>query len=407
MELLTVSGLNLYVKNLLEADVHLRSFYLRGEISNLTDHYRSGHIYLTLKDEKAAVKAVMFAGSARYLKFRPQDGMKVIVRGRVSLYEVTGSYQLYIEDMQPDGVGALNLAFEQLKRKLAAEGLFDASRKRPLPAFPKRIGVITSPTGAAVQDICRVLGRRYPVGELILCPVTVQGEKAAAELTEAVRRMNRVRCADVIIIGRGGGSLEDLWPFNDEGLARAVAASEIPVISAVGHETDFTICDFVADVRASTPSAGAELAAPEMSTMLSALQYERRRMIELMQERLQQEARRLAQLRHARVLRSPMEMIHLRRMRLDTLYSGMKSAYVSALAQQKHRFASSAAKLDALSPLKVLSRGYAIVRAEDGVVSSVKRVRPQQSVQVTLRDGELSCLVCETKEDTHEKETGL
>ncbi|MBR2176905.1 MAG: exodeoxyribonuclease VII large subunit, partial [Clostridia bacterium] len=231
MALLTVSQLNFYIKSILDEDEKLRAVYLRAEISNYTDHYRTGHLYMSLKDEKSAVKAVMFAGNASRLKFRPEDGMKVLVRGYVSVYSVSGQYQFYIEDMQPEGIGALSLAFEQLKKKLAAEGLFAEEHKKPLPLFPKRIGVITSPTGAAVQDICRILGRRYPIGEIVICPVLVQGENAAAQLTAAVRKFNRLQCADVIIIGRGGGSAEDLWAFNDEALARAVYESEIPVVS--------------------------------------------------------------------------------------------------------------------------------------------------------------------------------
>ena len=251
---LTVSGLNMYVRMLLESDKNLKGLWLQGEISNLTLHRGSGHIYMTLKDEKAAIKAVMFANSARTLKFRPEEGMKVLVCGRVSLYDASGSYQLYVDSMQPYGDGALSLAFEQLKRKLRQEGLFDEQHKKPLPAFPMRIGVITSPTGAALQDILRILKRRYPIAEVVLCPVLVQGENAAAQLTRAVRYFSRNKLADVIIIGRGGGSAEDLWAFNDEKLARAVYECEVPIVSAVGHETDFTICDFVSDVRASTPS---------------------------------------------------------------------------------------------------------------------------------------------------------
>ena len=281
-ELLTVSGLNMYVRMMLESDVHLKRIRLRGELSNLTDHYRSGHIYMTLKDERSAVKAVMFAGSAKGLRFRPQDGMKVVIEGRVTLYEVTGSYQLIIDEMMPEGIGELTVAFEQLKAKLQKEGLFDTEHKKMLPLYPKRIGVITSPTGAAVQDILPILKRRYPIGEIVFQPVTVQGENAAPELTAAIKDFDRYGLADVIIIGRGGGSIEDLWAFNDEGLARAIYDCRIPVVSAVGHETDFTICDFVSDVRASTPSAGAELVSPEMEAMESNLLYSRQKLLAAM-----------------------------------------------------------------------------------------------------------------------------
>ena len=263
MNVLSVSQITGYLKSLLEGDPNLNPVFISGEISNFTDHYRSGHLYFSLKDEKAVLKAVMFSSSARRLRFRPSDGMKVLCRGRISLYEASGQYQLYVDDMQPDGLGTLNLAYEQLKTRLEKEGLFDAARKRPIPRYPRRVGVITSPTGAAVRDICQILGRRWPMAEIVFCPVLVQGEEAAPQLVEALARMNRVDGVDTIIIGRGGGSLEDLWAFNEESVARAVAASKIPVISAVGHETDFTICDFVADLRAPTPSAAAELAVPD------------------------------------------------------------------------------------------------------------------------------------------------
>ncbi|MCH5303946.1 MAG: exodeoxyribonuclease VII large subunit, partial [Ruminococcus sp.] len=267
--IITVSQLNYYVKSLLDNDPHLTNVFLTGEISNLTDHYRSGHIYFSLKDKNAVVRAVMFAGNARNLKFKPEEGMKVIVLCRVSLYEATGGYQIYVEDMQPDGIGALTLAFEQLKKKLEEKGIFSAENKKPIPKFPKTVGVITSPTGAAVQDIRNILTRRFPSVDIVLCPVLVQGTGAPAQLINAVNLFNEYDLADVIIIGRGGGSIEDLWAFNDENLAYSIYASNIPVISAVGHETDFTICDFVSDLRAPTPSAAAELAVPDREELLS------------------------------------------------------------------------------------------------------------------------------------------
>lgn len=399
--IITVSSLNLFVKTLLESEERLKNIWLRGEISNLTDHYRSGHIYLTLKDERSAVRAVMFAGHASRLTFRPQDGMKVLVRGRVTLYDVTGSYQVNIEEMQPDGVGALSIAFEQLKACLRQEGLYDERHKQPLPLYPKRIGVITSPTGAAVQDIQRILKRRYPIGEIILYPVTVQGDRAAAELTEAVCAFDRSQDVDVIIIGRGGGSIEDLWAFNNEELARAIYGCSIPVISAVGHETDFTICDFVADVRASTPSAGAELAAPEMSGMLEQLQRYQDRLTDCIHDRLTREMTRWQRLRSSRVLQSPQELIQYRRMKLDTLVGRMSTVYTRQLSAHKERFVGISAKLEAISPLRVLSRGYAIAYKKKRVLRSVKEVAVGDTITVTLTDGTLIGTVTDRKEDSH------
>jgi exodeoxyribonuclease VII large subunit len=266
---LSVSQINFYIKSLIENDGKLQFVLVTGEISNLTVHQRSGHIYLSLKDSNSVISAVMFAGNARRLKFRPENGMKIICRGRISLYEPSGRYQLYIEDMQPDGVGALALAFEQLKSGLEKKGLFDHAHKKPLPKFPKTIGVITSPTGAAVQDITNILRRRFPSVDIILAPVLVQGDSAPKQLVNAVNKFSESKIADVIIIGRGGGSAEDLWAFNDEELAYAVYHCKTPVISGVGHETDFTICDFVADKRASTPSAAAELAVPDRQELIS------------------------------------------------------------------------------------------------------------------------------------------
>ncbi|MGN1456624.1 MAG: exodeoxyribonuclease VII large subunit [Acutalibacteraceae bacterium] len=401
--ILSVSQLNFYIKSKFDTDKNLSSVYLRGEISNLTDHYRSGHIYLSLKDEKAAIKAVMFASNASRLKFRLKDGMMVLVRGRVSVYEVTGQYQFYIEDMQPDGIGALNLAFEQLKNKLSSEGLFDDSHKKPLPLYPKKIGVITSPTGAAVQDIFRILKRRYPLGEIVMCPVLVQGENAASQLTVAVERFNNLKCADVIIIGRGGGSIEDLWAFNDEKLARAVYNSEIPVVSAVGHETDFTICDFVADVRASTPSAAAELVSPEIDSMKSDVLYYQKKLYDLMTSKISFEKQRLEHLSKSKVLSSPLEIVHNRNMKIDMLTARMKTAYLSILSDKQRKFASLNAKLDALSPLKILSRGYSIAEKDNAVIKSVNSVNVDDIITVRLFDGKLECIISERKADNNEK----
>ncbi len=403
MTVITVSQLNAYVKSILDGTYNLKTVYLRGEISNLTDHYRSGHIYLTLKDEKAAIKAVMFAGSAKYLRFRPEDGMSVLIRGRVSLYEATGAYQLYIDEMQPDGIGALSVAYEQLKKRLSQEGLFSEEHKKPLPAFPKRIGVITSPTGAALQDICRILKRRYPIAEVVLCPVLVQGEGAAEQLTEAVRRFNRIKCADVIIIGRGGGSIEDLWAFNDEGLARAVYDSDIPIVSAVGHETDFTICDFAADVRASTPSAGAELVSPELEGIKYLVSDIQRRMGDSIKVYINKRRQQLDGIVSCRVMRSPYEYINYRKIRLDSVTSDMTLAFTHHLRKKQERFTYLGSRLDALSPLSVLGRGFSVVKLGSKTMTSVKNIKAGDNIKVVMRDGALSCRVEERTEEQWQK----
>lgn len=390
---ITVSQLNFYIKSLLDESPALREIYITGEISNLTDHYRSGHIYLSLKDDKALVRAVMFAGNARHLRFKPEEGMKVIARGRVSVYEATGQYQLYIEDMQPDGIGALNLAYEQLKKKLSAEGLFSDDIKKPIPAYPKRIGVITSPTGAAVQDILNILGRRYPIAEVVFCPVLVQGENAPAQLIDAVERFNKANAADVIIVGRGGGSIEDLWAFNDEKLARTIAKSDIPIISAVGHETDFTICDFVADLRAPTPSAAAELATPNMTELLSYFKSVKDSLPAIMQRRIDFEKQELDNLASSKVLLSPDEFINIRKNELDMLSADMIKAFKVILSENQREFSALSAKLDALSPLSVLSRGYSIVQNKNKVIKSAKELNIGQNITVKLSDGKAECEV--------------
>lgn len=332
---LSVSQLNRYIKMNFDADENLANIFISGEISNFTNHYRTGHLYFTLKDDSAAVRAVMFNSSAKRLKFMPEDGMKVIARGRVSVYEASGQYQLYVDDMQPDGVGALNLAYEQLKEKLQKEGLFSELHKKPLPPYPEKVGVITSPTGAAVRDIINVLGRRFPYAEIVFCPVLVQGDGAHLQLTDAVNLFNSERAADVIIIGRGGGSIEDLWEFNDEGLARAVYNSEIPVISAVGHETDFTICDFAADMRAPTPSAAAELAVPDANELQYALSALKNRMFLNVSSGIADRRSRLEYLTSKGALKSPDEMLSNRSQRLDTAFSKMLSSYENRIGGKK------------------------------------------------------------------------
>ena len=409
---LSVTQLNTYIRSLFDGDEHLTHVFVSGEISNFTDHYRSGHMYFSLKDERCVVKAVMFAQNAGRLRFRPEDGMRVIVRGRVGVYEASGQYQVYVDDMQPDGLGALNLAFEQLKARLEKEGLFAQERKRPIPRFPHSIGVITSPTGAAVHDILSILARRYPLAEVVFCPVQVQGETAAGQISEAIVRLNRLRCADVIIVGRGGGSLEDLWAFNEERVARAVAASEIPVISAVGHETDFTICDFAADLRAPTPSAAAELAVPDSEDLLAAVEDLKSRLYHAANSDLKGRRNRLDSLRNSRGMRGPHEWIAVRRIRTDRLLDELLSGAQSRVKFRKARLSELSGRLDALSPLAVLSRGYAIARKEDGTaVPSVKCTAEGEALQVLLRDGTLHCTVDQIQkgpeENSHESENAV
>lgn len=395
---LSVSQLNRYIKMNFDADENLVNIFISGEISNFTNHYRTGHLYFTLKDDSAAVRAVMFNSSAKRLKFMPEDGMKVIARGRVSVYEASGQYQLYVDDMQPDGVGALNLAYEQLKEKLQKEGLFSELHKKPLPPYPEKVGVITSPTGAAVRDIINVLGRRFPYAEIVFCPVLVQGEGAHLQLTDAVNLFNSERAADVIIIGRGGGSIEDLWEFNDEGLARAVYNSEIPVISAVGHETDFTICDFVADMRAPTPSAAAELAVPDANELQYALSALKNRMFLNVSSGIADRRSRLEYLTSKGALKSPDEMLSNRSQRLDTAFSKMLSSYENRIGGKKVEFISAATALSKLDPMSVLMRGFAFVSDKSGKnVYSSQALAKGDKINVRFHDGSA---VCEVKEIT-------
>lgn len=393
---LSVSQLNRYIKMNFDADENLANIFISGEISNFTNHYRTGHLYFTLKDDSAAVRAVMFNSSAKRLKFMPEDGMKVIARGRVSVYEATGQYQLYVDDMQPDGVGALNLAYEQLKEKLQKEGLFSELHKKPLPPYPEKVGVITSPTGAAVRDIINVLGRRFPYAEIVFCPVLVQGEGAHLQLTDAVNLFNSERAADVIIIGRGGGSIEDLWEFNDEGLARAVYNSEIPVISAVGHETDFTICDFVADMRAPTPSAAAELAVPDANELQYALSALKNRMFLNVSSGIADRRSRLEYLTSKGALKSPDEMLSNRSQRLDTAFSKMMSSYENRIGGKKVEFISAATALSKLDPMSVLMRGFAFVSDKNGKnVYSSQALAKGDKINVRFHDGSAACEVKE------------
>lgn len=393
---LSVSQLNRYVKSRMDADENLFNVFLVGEISNCTNHYKTGHFYFSLKDEEAQIKAVMFRQNALKVKFRPENGLRVIVRGRVSLYEAAGSYQVFVDDMQPDGVGALNLAFEQLKERLEREGLFDAAHKKPLPRFPERIGVITSETGAAVQDILNILGRRFPYAQVVLAPVLVQGEGAPAQLIDALQSFNAFKNVDVIILGRGGGSAEDLWAFNDERLAYAVYRSQIPVISAVGHETDFTICDFVADLRAPTPSAAAELAVPDQMQLRAEIHTLLSRMQRTVTNNLREQRLRLEQSTQKSVLKNPNLYFDTKRMQLISVSTQFDALEKAILHRARIRLQENAAKLQALSPLSVLARGYSVTTLADGtVVHSANQLSENTEITVQLADGKAACTVKE------------
>ena len=388
-KILTVSQLNFYVKSVLDSDPRLNYVFLCGEISNLTDHYRSGHIYLSLKDNKSVIRAVMFAGNARNLKFKPMEGMKVICRGRVTLYEATGQYQYYIEDMQPDGIGALYQAYEQLKEKLQSKGLFDESHKKPIPYCPKTIGVITSPTGAAVQDIKNILTRRFPSVNIVLCPVLVQGDNAVPQLVDAVNKLNEYDLCDTIIIGRGGGSIEDLWAFNDENLAYAIYNSHIPVISAVGHETDFTICDFVSDLRAPTPSAGAELAVPDRNEILQNLDAQRQYLSSLMDKKLIENNNIVSEMTTKLLSLSPDDKIAKLYNDLDFLSQKYENNSNRIFQNTANKIELLATKLESLNPVSTLKRGYSVVTNNDKTVTSVKDVKNGDTLAINVTDGKI------------------
>ena len=396
---LTVRQLNLYVRSLIEGDARLSNVLVSGELSNFKNHYASGHLYFTLKDREASIRCVMFRSFAERIKFKPLDGLKVVLRGRVSIYEKDGQYQFYAEEMLPEGVGDIALGFEQVKAKLETEGLFDQSTKRPLPKFPKRIAVVTSDTGAAVKDIMNILSRRWSLAEIVLCSVAVQGEQAVPEMLSALDRLYSLSGIDVIIIGRGGGSAEDLWAFNSEQLARKIYESPVPVISAVGHETDFTICDFVADLRAPTPSAAAELAVPDINEISSKLNRYENSLKSFLENKYQFSFARLEALLNAFCMKNPTDFIVGRSYeRLDRLTDKLSQAANRTLDSADRSFVSLTARLDALSPLKVLSRGYAAVSKDNGTVSSVTQAQKGDNLDVSLTDGTLICVVKDKKE---------
>lgn len=446
---LSVNALTKYIKRKFDADPHLRDVHVRGEISNYKQH-SSGHMYFTLKDEKARILAVMFSSQSRTMKFTPENGMKVIVRGEISLYEPSGQYQIYIKEMRPDGIGELFLAYEQLKQRLELEGLFAKETKKTIPLYPRTVGVITSPTGAAIRDVITTIKRRYPIANILVLPALVQGDKAAPSIASAIAKANRMNEIDVLIVGRGGGSIEELWAFNEELVARAIYTSEIPIISAVGHETDFTIADFVADLRAPTPTAAAELAVPQIDelfervlqrqsrllrTMKGKFQFEKERLIRvqksyafryphrLYEQKLEQVdkltellvrgASRLSQIKKGqheilskRLQRNhPSELLLEAQKRLDLTNKEIKRAMQQVLLKKQTDFDRILSTLGALSPLKIMERGYSLAYSEENrLIKSINQVNVNEQIQIQLTDGSLFCKVENIKESEERDE---
>ena len=401
----SISEINGYIKSLIEEEALIQDVYAVGEISNFKNHYATGHFYLTLKDENSEIRAIMFRSYASKIKFKPQDGMRVIVHGRIGVYAQAGSYQLYIDSMQPDGIGDLHLAYEQLKTKLSAEGLFDEAHKKELPFFSNAIGIITSSTGAAVRDIIKVATRRYPLAKLILFPSLVQGSEAPAELVKGIEYFNIMNSVDVIIIGRGGGSIEDLWAFNDEGVARAVFKSSIPVISAVGHEIDYTICDFVADVRAATPSHAAELATPDISEIIYRLNSFQERALDAIKDNISSYRALLDSLSSSRVFTKPLTMLDVPNLRLANLTEKLTSTVTDSLGEKRKRFIGVNSKLMALNPMAVLSRGYgAVFDEKSNVIKSIKDINENDQITVKLSDGDILATVTERRNKDAKKD---
>lgn len=385
--ILTVSQLNSYAKSVIEQDPNLNNVFVTGEISNFVNHYRSGHYYMSIKDDNSVISAVMFSGNASRLKFVPENGMSVIIRGRVSLFERDGKFQLYIDDMQPDGAGALAVAFEQLKEKLSKAGLFDKANKLPIPQLPERIGVISSPTGAAVQDVLNVLERRFPLAQIIFAGVQVQGSSASQTIINAIERFNRLNCADVIIIARGGGSAEDLWPFNDEKLAYEIYNSKIPVISGVGHETDFTICDFVADLRAPTPSVAAELCVPDSAEQLYYISSLYNTLYGSFNQYIAEREYDLNKLDEVPEFSDPLNILNNCEIYLDCLSDKVNDSTEKKLSQAESDFSRICSTLYALSPLKILSRGYSIIKNNEKVITDSCKLGVGDIVNIQLYNG--------------------
>ncbi len=401
--ILSITQINEYIRSRMDTDPLLTAVSVRGEISNYK-LYPSGHHYFTLKDENAALKCVMFKGNAFRLKFRPENGMKIIAFGKISVFPRDGAYQLYCTALTVDGIGDLHVAFEQLKKKLEAQGLFDEAHKKPIPKYPNTIGIVTSSAGAAVHDMIRILRKRYPLSKVLLIPVRVQGEGAAEEIASAIAYANYYQLADVLIVGRGGGSIEDLWAFNEEIVAQAIFASEIPVISAVGHEPDVTISDFVADLRAATPSNAAELAVPDQNTLMQTLDSMQDAMAAVLNRKLQISRMHLKALSASSALQSPYAYIDIKRKNLELFNNKLIAGYSAQINKNKQRFLTNTAKLDAMSPLKVLTRGYSVTRLADGsVVSSVNQVKDRDVISVTVNDGTFNACICNDKEYGNEQ----
>ncbi|MGO4887099.1 exodeoxyribonuclease VII large subunit [Anaerobacillus sp. MEB173] len=437
-QFLTISQLTRYIKKTFDQDEQLQNVWVRGEISNFKLHSR-GHMYFTIKDNQSRIQSVMFAGNNRYLKFIPENGMNVLVRGDVSVYEPHGQYQFYAKEMQPDGIGNLYLAYEELKAKLESAGLFANELKKPLPTFATEIAVVTSPTGAAIRDIISTLKRRFPIARITLFPVLVQGDDAPASIARAIEQANELHLFDVLIVGRGGGSIEELWAFNEEIVAMKIFESKIPVISAVGHETDYTIADFVADIRAATPTAAAELAVPSMTEIMERIEQRKTRLIRAMNEKLSMNKDRLHHMQKSYAFRYPGQLVKQKEQELDRLLdrlhresermidrkkdrleqlqkglnrnhpiermieakdkttrleNGLKKAFETIIMNKKHSFHNQISKLEALSPLKVMDRGYSLVYTDDqALVKSVKQVSTGDYIQVQVQDGKLDCRI--------------
>ena len=394
---LTVSQLNTYVKMMFDSDSRLKRICVVGEISNFVNHYKTGHCYFSLKDEKSAVKAVMFAGSVQYLKFRPENGMRVYITGRVSVFERDGVYQIYAETMEPEGAGALMIAFEQLKQKLAAEGLFENKNKKPLPEFPQKIGVITSPVGAALQDMINVLSRRYPLAEIVFCPVAVQGVNCASENINALKLLNKKSDIDVIIMGRGGGSVEDLWGYNDEQLVRTVASSEIPVITGVGHETDFTLCDFAADMRAPTPSAAAELAVPDIQELYQITDNLIFRADNAVRNYIDNKADYVKHMDMQLSLLDPRRIIENRTTELQLINKRLSAAADSYFAKCESKLSILSEKIKLLNPVLMIEKGFIPVYSDTTRVVSVKQIEKGNNIILNFFDGQAVCDVVDIK----------